>query len=56
MTAIGIVAAMVKRPHGLSARALTTTSASTARRIVMIAMILTSATPPANGPTSSRTI
>ena len=55
-TAIGIVAAMVNRPHGLSASALTTTSASTASRMIMIAMMLTRASRPANGPTSSRTI
>ncbi len=56
MTAMGIVAAMVNTPHGLSASALTTTSPSTARRMVMMARMLTSATSPANGPTSSRTI
>ena len=55
-TAMGIVQAMVKRPHGLSASAFTTTSASTASRITMIATMLTSAMLPANGPTSSRTI
>ena len=55
-TAMGIVAAMVKRPHGLSASALTTTSASTASRMIMMAMMLMSAMNPANGPTSSATI
>ena len=54
--AIGIVAAIVKSPHELSANDFTTTSASTARRITMMARMLTSATNPANGPTSSRTI
>jgi hypothetical protein len=48
--AMGIVAAMVNRPHGLSASAFTTTSASTASRMIMIAMMLMSATAPANGP------
>ena len=55
-TAIGIVAAIVNKPHGLSASAFTTTSPSTASKITMIAMMLTNATNPANGPTSSRTI
>ena len=54
--AIGMVAAMVNKPHGLSASALTTTSASTASRMIMMATMLTSATAPANGPISSRTI
>ena len=55
-TAIGIVAKIVNRPHGLSARALTTTNESTANRITMIPKILINATIPAKGPTSSRTI
>ena len=37
--AMGIVIAIEKTPHGLWARACTTTSASTASRIVMIVMI-----------------
>ena len=55
-TAIGIVAAIVNSPHGLSASAFTTTSPSTASRIVMIATMLTCAAMPATGPTSSRTM
>jgi hypothetical protein len=55
-TAIGIVAAIVKTPHGDSARAFTTTSARTARTMTLIAVTLTRATSPAKGPTSSRTI
>ena len=51
-----MVSAIVKSPHGLSASARTTTSASTASKITMIATMLTSATSPAKGPTSSRTI
>ena len=35
-TAIGIVAAIVNVPHGLSLSALTTTSATTASRMIMI--------------------
>src|SRR4051812_3865515 len=55
-TAIGIVAAIVNNPHGLSASAFTTTSPSTASKTVMIATMLTNAARPAKGPTSSRTI
>ena len=51
--AIGIVAAMVKRPHGLSRSALTTTSASTASRMIMIAKMAIIAAMPATGFTSS---
>ncbi len=51
--AIGIVHAMVKRPHGLSRSALTTTSASTASRMIMIAKIAIIAARPATGLTSS---
>jgi hypothetical protein len=54
--ASGIVMAMVKRPQGLSARALTTTRPSTARRMVMIARIETMATRPTTGLTSSFSI
>ena len=55
-SAIGTVIAMVKSPHGLSASAFTTTSASTASRITMIASTLTSATKPTPAPISSFTI
>ena len=54
--ASGTVAAIVKSPHELSASAFTTTSASTARMMTRMASVLTSATNPAKGPTSSRTI
>ena len=47
--AIGMVAATVNSPHGLSASAFTTTSASTARRIIMIASMLTSEIRPTSG-------
>ena len=44
--AMGMVAPTVKTPHGLSASALTTTSASTASKIIMIArMAMTPMTP-----------
>ncbi len=52
-SAIGIVAAIVNRPHGLSRSALTTTSASTASRMIMIAKIATIAAMPATGLISS---
>ena len=52
-SAIGIVAATVKMPHGLSASALTTTSASTARMMIMITSTPTSASEPGTGPSSS---
>jgi hypothetical protein len=42
-SAMGIVAPTVKTPHGLSASAFTTTSASTASRITRIARIASSA-------------
>ena len=51
--AMGIVQEIVKRPHGLSRSALTTTSASTASRMIMIAKIATIAARPATGLTSS---
>ena len=54
--AIGIVAATVNTPHGLSASAFTTTNASTASRITMIARIATSPITPANEFSSSFTI
>ena len=52
-SAMGIVHDSVKRPHGLSRSALTTTSASTASRMIMIAKIATIAASPATGFTSS---
>ena len=45
-TAIGIVAAMVNRPQGLSRSAFVTTSASTASRMIMIAKMATIAAMP----------
>ena len=52
-SAIGTVQAMVKRPHGLSRSAFTNTSASTASRMIMMAMMATIAARPATGLTSS---
>src|SRR5438874_4781724 len=52
-SAIGMVQAMVNSPQGLAVSALTTTSASTARMMIMIASTPTSARPPAVGPSSS---
>ncbi len=52
-SAIGIVIESVNSPHGLSRSALTTTSASTASRMIMIAKIATIAARPATGFTSS---
>ena len=52
-SAIGIVHEIVNRPHGLSRSALTTTSASTASRMIMIAKIATMPATPATGFTSS---
>ena len=54
--AMGIVAATVNTPHGLSASAFTTTSASTASRMIMIARIATRPITPANEFSSSFTI
>ena len=51
--AIGMVQAMVNTPHGLSRSALTTTSASTASRMIMIARMATIAAMPVTGPISS---
>ena len=51
--AIGIVRPSVTVPHGLARSALTTTSASTAIRMIMIPSIATSAVKPATGPISS---
>ena len=55
-SAIGIVHAIENVPHGEFASALTTTSASTASRITMIASTATSAAAPPTGPISSRAI
>ena len=54
--AIGIVIEIENTPHGLSASALTTTSASTASRMVMITSTPTMAATPPTGPSSSRAI
>ena len=51
--AIGIVAPTVNVPHGLWRSALTTTSASTAIRMIMIENTPTSAAKPPTGPISS---
>ena len=55
-SAIGMVSPIEKTPHGDSARALTTTSASTARMMIMIAKTAISAAMPPTTPISSRTI
>ena len=55
-TAIGIVIAIEKTPQGLSASALTTTSASTASRITMMTRTPTIAATPPTTPNSSRAI
>jgi len=54
-SASGTVAATVKLPHGLSASARTTTSASTASRITMMRKVPPSTMAPAAGPSSIRT-
>jgi hypothetical protein len=54
--AIGMVIEMENTPHGLSARALTTTRASTASRITMITSTPTIAATPPTVPSSSRAI
>ena len=54
--AIGIVIAMEKTPHGLSASALTTTRPSTASRMTMITNTPTIAAVPPTPPSSSRAI
>ncbi len=55
MIAIGIVAITVNMPHGLSASALTTTIASTARMMIMIRNAPNRAMVPGIWPISSRT-
>ena len=55
-SAMGMVAPTVKMPHGLSASALTTTSASTASRITTMARIASNAMKPADVFNSSFTI
>jgi len=54
--AIGMVIAIEKMPHGLSASAFTTMSASTAMMIDMIASVATSAATPPTTPNSSLAI
>ena len=54
-TAMGMVAITVNMPQGLSASALTTISASTARMMIMIRKAPNSAMVPAVLPISSRT-
>jgi hypothetical protein len=54
--AMGMVQAMVKTPHGLPRSAFTTTSASTASRMIMMARIAAIVSIPVNGPISSRAI
>jgi len=54
--AIGIVIASENVPHGDCASALTTTSARTASRMIMIENTATSAATPPTGPISSRAI
>jgi ABC-type amino acid transport system permease subunit len=55
-SAIGIVSPIEKTPQGEAARALTTTSASTARRMIMIEKTAIRAAIPPTVPISSRTI
>ena len=54
--AIGMVMARVKAPHGECLSALTTTRATTASRMTMMARTETMARSPARRPTSSRAI
>ena len=54
--AIGIVIASENVPHGDAASAFTTTSASTASRMIMIENTAISAAMPPTGPISSRAI
>ncbi len=55
-SAMGMVQSREKIAQGLSLRALVTTSASTARRMIMIARIATIANSPVTGPISSLAI
>ena len=55
-SAMGMVAAIVKVPHGLPFSAFTTTSATTASRMIMIINTVSSATNPPVLPISSRAI
>ncbi len=55
-SAIGIVIAIENVAHGEAAIALTTTSASTASRMIMIAKTPIRAAAPPTGPISSRAI
>jgi hypothetical protein len=55
-SAIGIVIAIENVPHGDCASAFTTTSARTARRMIMIENTAMSAAAPPMGPISSRAI
>ena len=55
-SAMGIVMISENAPHGESARAFTTTMASTASRMIMIASTAISAATPPTGPISSRAI
>ena len=55
-SAIGIVIEIENTPHGLSASALTTTSASTASRMTMMTSTPTMAAAPPTVPSSSLAI
>ena len=55
-SAMGMVRPIEKTPHGDSASAFTTTSASTARMMIMIAKTAIRAAVPPTTPISSRTI
>ncbi len=54
--AIGMVIAIEKVPHAEAASAFTTTSASTASKMIIMAKTATSAAVPPTGPISSRAI
>jgi hypothetical protein len=54
--AIGMVIAMENVPHGDLASALTTTSASTPSKMIMMVKTAMSAATPPTGPISSRAI
>ncbi len=55
-SAMGMVAAIVNAPQGLSLNAFTTTSATTASRMIMISSTVSSAVNPPTLPISSRAI